>query len=103
MLFSIQFITQLTIFAEAMLACSAFGKSSSRCSQPRMRKEWRTLSSHEQKSYLDAIQCLMVAPSKRKGAFNTLQSWIHALRNGWLTKASGGQGAPSLIDPPPHI
>ncbi|TXB99907.1 hypothetical protein FocTR4_00013577 [Fusarium oxysporum f. sp. cubense] len=74
MLFSIQFITQLTIFAEAMLACSAFGKSSSRCSQPRMRKEWRTLSSHEQKSYLDAIQCLKVAPSKRKGAFNTLQS-----------------------------
>lgn len=34
------------------------------CSQPRFRREWRSLSLHEKHGYLQAVQCLKKMPSR---------------------------------------
>jgi hypothetical protein len=46
----------------AALAIAAYSPAKS-CKNPRLRKEWRTLSQEEQHSYLEAITCLMDKPS----------------------------------------
>ena len=38
--------------------------SSSQCTDPSIRREWRSLSRSEKKDYIDAVQCLRTTPSK---------------------------------------
>ncbi|KAF1990406.1 Di-copper centre-containing protein [Aulographum hederae CBS 113979] len=44
------------------------------CIEPRMRKEWRTLSDPEKSSYISAIQCLWDLPSKGTDRIPQLRS-----------------------------
>jgi hypothetical protein len=56
-------------------------KQSTKCTNPSLRREWRTLSSVEKKEYLDAVQCFIDTPSMM-GMNGTLYddfSWTHQL------------------------
>ncbi|CAJ2507926.1 Uu.00g091120.m01.CDS01 [Anthostomella pinea] len=44
------------------------------CSEPLVRKEWRTLSSEEKQSYLSAVQCLQKTPGKTSDSYPGVQS-----------------------------
>ncbi|TXC09488.1 hypothetical protein FocTR4_00004454 [Fusarium oxysporum f. sp. cubense] len=102
MLLSFQSLVLLTVFAQASLACPSptNSKSTAQCSQPRIRKEWRMLSSSEQTDYIDAIQCLKTAPSKGTSIFDTLESRYDDFVALHINTTRGGQKAPSLINQP---
>lgn len=69
------------------------------CSNPRIRKEWRTLSTSEQNDYINAIQCLKAAPSKGKEFFDTLETRYEDFVALHINATRGGQDAPSLVTP----
>lgn len=54
---------------------------SSNCTQPDVRKEWRSLSDAEKKDYLDAFQCFIDSPSRlgMNGSLYDDFSWVHNL------------------------
>lgn len=39
-------------------------ESTSRCQNPKVRKEWRTLSTRQKKEYISAVRCLQHVPSR---------------------------------------
>jgi len=40
-----------------------------KCSNPRTRQDWITLTAPQKAAYITAVQCLMKAPSKNSGLF----------------------------------
>ncbi|CAN9189060.1 unnamed protein product [Alternaria alternata] len=69
------------------------------CSNPRIRKEWRTLSPSEQDAYIDAIKCLKRAPSKGTEIFSTLKTRHDDFVALHINATRGGQDAPSITNP----
>ncbi|PPJ59323.1 hypothetical protein CBER1_11878 [Cercospora berteroae] len=86
------------LLASAANAVPINEQSNCACSSPRIRKEWRTLSSFEQEAYIDAIKCLKNSPSKGREIFNTLESRYDDFVAIHINATRGGQDAPSLAD-----
>ena len=55
----------------------------SRCTNPRLRREWRTLSTAEKHEYLNAVQCLYDRPSKLFDAGRSTDdfAWVHVMNS----------------------
>ncbi|KAI4609926.1 hypothetical protein J4E83_008490 [Alternaria metachromatica] len=70
------------------------------CSNPRIRKEWRTLNATEQNAYIDAVQCLKRAPSKGTEVFSTLKTRFDDFVALHINATRGGQDVPSLANDP---
>jgi hypothetical protein len=65
----------------ALEAPASSPQRSSNCTEPLIRKEWRSLSKEEKKSYLDAFQCFIDSPSQlgMNGSLYDDFSWAHNL------------------------
>ncbi|KAH7014061.1 hypothetical protein B0J12DRAFT_635931 [Macrophomina phaseolina] len=76
MYFSIRILTLFVAAAHPLLAAALplDEQVSCKCSEPRIRKEWRTLSNSEQDAYINAIQCLKDAPSKGTKFYEDLRN-----------------------------
>jgi hypothetical protein len=53
---------------------SRMPNSPGKCTNPRMRKEWRRLTDDEKKNYLDAVHCMKTSPPKFKSYFPAIRS-----------------------------
>jgi hypothetical protein len=67
--------------SEAPPAQTPAAEASSNCTEPLIRKEWRSLSKEEKKGYLDAFQCFIDSPSQlgMNGSLYDDFSWAHNL------------------------
>ncbi|KAH7121254.1 hypothetical protein B0J11DRAFT_590230 [Dendryphion nanum] len=91
----------ITLSLLLALLCSGLPfdeQPATKCSQPRIRKEWRTMSFSEQNAYIDAVQCLKTAPSKGTKIFSTLQNRYDDFVAMHINATRGGQDAPSLFN-----
>ena len=66
------------------------------CTQPTIRKEWRTLSKTQKSAYISAVQCLSTKPSKLRenGTLYDDFPWVHQ-----STAPSGKSVKTSLLFP----
>ncbi|KAH6952440.1 hypothetical protein BKA56DRAFT_682059 [Ilyonectria sp. MPI-CAGE-AT-0026] len=92
----------------------------SKCSQPRIRKEWlvhaessilerlrsiltffpmRTLSNSQQDAYINAVQCLMKVPSKGTSFYDTLENRYDDFVAMHINATRGGDNAPPIVAP----
>jgi hypothetical protein len=51
-------------FWRPISVCKTSTESTSRCQNPKVRKEWRTLSTRQKEDYIDAVRCLQHFPSR---------------------------------------
>ncbi|KAH8668672.1 hypothetical protein BX600DRAFT_510745 [Xylariales sp. PMI_506] len=75
----IVFVAVVVIATLALLAASQTSTAEPSCSQPVLRREWRTLSTAEQSEYLRAVRCLHDLPSGLglSGKLSDDFPWIH--------------------------
>jgi len=80
--------------------------SNAPCMNPKIRKEWRSLSVPERKDYIRAVSCLMDSPAKSKKYFSVVQNRyddfvaLHANSTGGGLKMDGFKGLTDMVANP---
>lgn len=65
-------------------------KAQSRCQNPRIRREWRSLSTSEKAAYIQAVRCLLLQPSitRPSGVLYDDYPYTHARVGGYCKSSN---------------